>query len=133
MTTRRWAGLLGLLLAAGCGGGDTSTCANIGGATFTGTEILDGCGFSQRQNLVTYEFHQSKDSCEITVGTPLESCSGSIVDETVSWTCNPVSGVTYNQAHATLSSGDTILTGSFTWTKTGCGSQATTTFTLTKS
>jgi len=115
------------------GGGDGGgTCAYVGGTTYTGTEALNGCGLNT-QKTVTYEFYQSTKSCDVTINTPLESCPGTLDGNTLTWTCPPISGITYQQATATFSSDLATLNGSFKWTTTGCTSPATTTLTsLTK-
>jgi len=128
MTARLWVGVACTLAASACGsGGGNGTCADIGGFSYTGTETLNGCGFTNRQELVTYEFFQTKNTCDITVATPLESCPGSIVNNTLTWTCPPISGITYYQATATLSTDLSTLNGSFQWTTSGCSANATTT------
>jgi len=117
-----------VISVCGCGGtgGGSGTCAYVGGTTYTGTETLAGCGYNTNKP-VTYELYQSKNSCDVTVGTPLESCSGTLDNDTLTWTCPPTSGITYQQATATFSSDLKTLSGSFKWTITGCSTPATTT------
>jgi len=135
-TSALFLGLTFILAACGGGGGGGGggTCDYIGGTTYTGTETLNGCGYSNKTTLVTYEFYQSKNSCKITVGSPLESCSGTLFDDgTLTWACPPYSSesgqITYELATATFSDDLQTLNGSFKWTIAGCGTLATTTLT----
>jgi len=116
--------ILAVILSACGGGGDGGNCAFIGGTTYTGMETLNGCGYSM-QLTETYEFYQSKNSCDITVGTPLESCDGKLSGDTLTWTCPPHNSVTYQQATATFSADLTTFNGSFNWTGTGCSATTT--------
>lgn len=115
-----------ILWACGCGGAGGGNCAYIGGTSYTGTETLNGCGYNT-QLIETYEFYQSKDSCNITINTPLESCTGQLNENTLTWVCPMHNGITYQQATGTFSSDLTTFNGSFKWSNASCSTPATTT------
>lgn len=120
-----------LAFASACGGAG-GTCEALGTSTYTGTEILDGCGYTAQTVTVTYEFYQDEGSCDVTVGTPLESCDGTLDGHVLTWQCPPYTDLsgdvyTFEEATATFSDDLETLDGTFEWTVTGCDGVATTT------
>jgi hypothetical protein len=105
-----------------------TTCANMGTASYVGTEdvsITSGSCPSYTNLSVTFNIVQAPGGCTFTLQSSLVSgttFAGTISDHQVSWTGSYPSAsgtVTINSVSAVLSADLTTLTGSFDWTYAG--------------
>lgn len=136
------------LATGGCGGDDDGvgppddTCADMGTATYVGTEdvaVTSGACPTATDVDVTFTIVQAAGSCTFTLANSLVSgtvFSGTVSGNDVSWTGSYPSAsgtVTINSVDAALSADLTALSGSFDWTYQGnTQCTGTTTFALTR-